>query len=274
MVQPGCQLACLALDLPLSKLGYGGGIKMRFSNFCALAFVVLASAAYAAPEKEGSTTEEQLNLLDDIATNRLKLDLGKIERRGAEKNMAGIRSQYILVSKRLDSRTYFIQDDRYQGDEGSGIFQGSDEECIRLSDQVLRELAIPTKEIAKSVVMTEKLQTARYDPENKRYTPGQVRSGKRFVEVSRMVDGVPVFSSRALIGLARDQSVGFLDVHWPQFSETTVREAQRLQDLVQKGWRPPAQRGAVVESVEAGIIHSPALGFAMDIHRDSRDLRA
>lgn len=238
---------------------------MRFYAFYTLAFLALAIAGCGTPRKDGSTTEE-VNRLNDLAINVLKLDLGKVERKGVEKNMVGIRSQHVLLSKRLDSRTYFIQDNRYEADKGAGVFQGSDEELIHLSHQVIGELGIPTNEIAKSVVMTEKLQTARYDPDGKKYAPGQVRSGKRFVEVPRVVDGVPVFSSRALIGLTRDKSVGFLEVHWPQLSETTLPEARRLQEIVRKGWRPPSQDGAVVESVEAGIIHSPALGFAMDVY--------
>lgn len=237
---------------------------MRFYNFCTLAFVALAIAGCAAVQRKDATTEE-LRRLDDLA-DVLKLDLGKVERKGADKNMVGIRSQHVLFSKRLDSRTYFIQDDRYQPDNGKGVFQGSDEELIRLSQQVMGELAIPMDEIGKSVVRTENLLTARYDTESKKYVPGQVRDGKRFVEVSRVVKDVPVFSSRALIGLSQDKSVGFLEVHWPQFPETTLQEAQRLQEIVQSGWRPPYQRGALVESMEAGIIHSPALGFAMDVY--------
>ena len=31
------------------------------------------------------------------------------------------------------------------------------------------------------------------------------------------------------------------------------------------GWNPPERVNAVVESVEAGVIHSPAVGFAMDV---------
>lgn len=238
---------------------------MRFYDFCTLTVVALAIAGCATPERNGPAVAE-LDRLNGLATDVLKLDLGKVERRGADKNMVGMRSQHVLVSKRLDSRTYFIQDDRYQADKGAGVFRGSDEELIRLSHQVMREMAIPTNEIAKSVVMTENLQTARYDPDSKVFVPGQVHSGKRFVEVSRVVNDVPVFSSRALIGLKQDKSVGFLEVHWPQLSDTTLREARRLQDIVRKEWRPPPQKDAVVESVEAGIIHSPALGFVMDIY--------
>jgi hypothetical protein len=157
-------------------------------------------------------------------------------------------------------------DDRYQVDQGTGVFRGSDEELIRLSHQVMRQLAIPTNEAAKSVVLTETLMTARQDPDSNKFMPVQVSRGKRFVEVSRMVNGVPVFSSRTLIGLARDKSVGFLEAHWPRLPETTVREAQRLQKIVRQGWKPPPQENAVVESVEAGIIHSPAIGFVMDVY--------
>lgn len=234
-------------------------------RYFTLALVSLVLTACATLDRNRHAYQE-LERLDDLAAHELKLDLGKVERRGAEKNMAGIRSQHVLFSRRLDSRTYFIQDDRYKVDQDAGVFQGADEELISLAGRVMRELAIPTDEIASSEVLTENLLTARFDPTSRKYGPGDVRVGRRFVEMSRKVEGVPVFSSRAFIGITRSESIGFLEVHWPQISKATLREARRLQKKVRVGWQPPSRKGGSVESVEAGVIHSPALGFAMDVY--------
>jgi hypothetical protein len=43
-------------------------------------------------------------------------------------------------------------------------------------------------------------------------------------------------------------------------------EAHRLAHKVENHWKAPEQFGAVVEAVEAGVIHSPAIGFLMDIY--------
>jgi hypothetical protein len=39
-------------------------------------------------------------------------------------------------------------------------------------------------------------------------------------------------------------------------------------------WTPPEHPGATVESVEAGIIHSPAVGFLMDVYPTIRVIYA
>jgi len=238
---------------------------MTTRRLWALTFLGLAAAGCATYGRPGRPTTE-VDRLEDLATHVLKLDLGKVEKRGAERNMAGLRSQHVLFSERLDSRTYFVQDDRFQVDQGGEAFQGTDEELIHLARQILGKLAIPAEEIASAAVLTEKETTAHLDPGARVYVPAPVRSGRRFVELSRSLVGVPVFSSRALIGLKGDRSIGFIEAHWPEIPAATLREAQNLRELIQRGWRPPAQSGATVESVEAGIIHSPALGFVMDVY--------
>jgi len=48
-------------------------------------------------------------------------------------------------------------------------------------------------------------------------------------------------------------------------SAETIKEAHQLQERVREKWQAPAVEGAHVESVEAGILHSPAVSFVMDI---------
>ncbi len=59
--------------------------------------------------------------------------------------------------------------------------------------------------------------------------------------------------------------IGRLELHWPDLPAAVVREAEILCTIVQQGFKPPDVRGATVESVEAGIIHSPIVGFFIDI---------
>jgi hypothetical protein len=57
-----------------------------------------------------------------------------------------------------------------------------------------------------------------------------------------------------------------MQVHWPEISAEVVRQGHTLQETVKAGWRAPEQKGARVESTEVGIVHSPAVGFVMDIY--------
>jgi hypothetical protein len=223
-----------------------------------LAFAIAGCASL----HTGGSSGRELDRLGRLA-EALQLDMHQVQKSGSERNFAGMRSEHVLLSERLDSRTYFVEDDRFQA--GAGVFAGSDEELLQLSRQVMRDLEIPAGEIAGSAVLAEKLMTARYDAASKTYVPGEVQAGRRFVELTRSVDGVPVFSSRGFMGFTRDKAVGSLEVHWPQISEETLKAAQRLQTVVRQGWEAPHQKGGVVESIEAGIIHSPAIGFVMDV---------
>ncbi|HEX6101163.1 MAG TPA: hypothetical protein VF432_32910 [Thermoanaerobaculia bacterium] len=201
--------------------------------------------------------------LDAIATDVLSIDFGSpIERRGTESNFSGVRSKDVLVSQRTDSRTYFVQDLRYESETGGG-YRGSDEDHLAIARRMLEGLGVPASEIASAVVLTEKLQTARRDGD--RYLAGPTADGKRFVEAMRQVGTLPVFSSRAFIGLTERKSPGTLEVHWPRIPDDVLRRGSQLQDMVARGWRPPVKTGGRIESVEAGVIHSPAIGFVMDI---------
>jgi hypothetical protein len=79
------------------------------------------------------------------------------------------------------------------------------------------------------------------------------------------VEQLPVWSSHLQVGLTAKGDVGELELHWPRLTPEVVAEAQVLRRLVDAGFTPPKVAGASPESVEAGIIHSPAIGFFMDI---------
>jgi hypothetical protein len=57
-----------------------------------------------------------------------------------------------------------------------------------------------------------------------------------------------------------------MELHWPKIPKYVMTEAHRLKYKVEHGWQPSKQKGAIVELIEAGIVHSAALGFLMDIY--------
>ena len=71
-------------------------------------------------------------------------------------------------------------------------------------------------------------------------------------------------SSSVKLGLTHTGNVGRLELHWPTLPAYVVREADVLRTLVRRGFKPPALRDAGVESIEVGMLHSPAIGFFMD----------
>ncbi|HEY3103371.1 MAG TPA: hypothetical protein VGJ69_07260 [Pyrinomonadaceae bacterium] len=241
-------------------------MKIKIAVLLGIA-LVLALGLKLSPTNGVSSSQgdEGQRRLESLAKD-LKLDVGKITNSGTVQNMVGIRSENVLFSQRRDSRTYFIQDARYGPDKNAGVFQGSDEMLVERSRSVLKVLDIPSDEISKANILREKTQAGYIDRRTRKVVPEAPRDGKVYAEFWRQVSGVPVFSSRALVGLTKEGTVGFMELHWPVIPKATVEEGRRLQALVRGRWQPPSQKDAVVESVEAGIIHSPALGFVMDIY--------
>jgi hypothetical protein len=244
-------------------------VKAMRNVLSPLSLILLASAGAASAQPPAATLRpapDAVSRLQLLAEGPLGLKVEGSAQRGAVANVAGIRSDALLVSQRLDSRTYFVQDQRYGADKAAGFFGGSDDELLARAREVMVALDVPAAEVERASVLREKTQTGYASPFTGKLVTGPVKEGPRTAELMRAVEGVPVFSSRALIGLSRDGAVGNAEIHWPVVSETVLHEAHRLQELVRAGWPAPEQKGARVESVEAGIIHSPAMGFVMDVY--------
>jgi len=180
---------------------------------------------------------------------------------GSTANFTGIKMSGALFSRRLDSRTYFVQD---LAAKGESFYAGSDEEIVKKARAFLLAVGVPASEVASARVLQEQLAVVRYEPGRNPLENVAVTKGKRYALLERKLEGVTVFSSRELLTLTGKGSIDYLEMHWPEIPSAVVAEARRLQARVKAGWKPPEQRGATIESVEAGIVHSPAAAFVMD----------
>jgi hypothetical protein len=221
-------------------------------------------AQQPAPILEAAPTH--VAALHKLATEVFGVTPGPILRSGIQGNTAGIVTKDLLVSHRTDSRTYFVVDGQFGPGKSKGVFEGTEEEHLEAAQAVLRGLNIPLDEVGQTKLLTEMTQVGHMDPISKRPKTEPAQPGRRVFRLSRTVTGIPVFSSHALMGLTADKSVGFLEAHWPEIPLSVLDEARRLHTLVQNGWKPPEQSGAKVISVQAGIIHSPAVAMVMDIY--------
>ena len=196
----------------------------------------------------------------------LGLKVGEPTRAGSEANLAGIRSESVLISCRLDSRTWFVQDQPdYPKRSPADYFSGSDRTLRARGRKILEILGIPCNEVGEELVLRERTRTAQVDRKGK-ISQGQEQEGAKILRVGRVIRGCPVWSSNTVLRLAKDGRIVFLQAHWPEISDALLEEASELAHRVKAGWSPPPQKGASPESVEAGVIHSPAAAFVMDVH--------
>lgn len=185
----------------------------------------------------------------------------------AEVNTLCIASPDAYFAQRLDCRTYFAQRHGYGHDRPEGVFRGPEDEQIAYCRELCERLGIAPDEIARADVLREFGQAVQIDPKTHEVVDTTPRRELRtFVHVERRVKDVPVWSSHLTFGLTAQRDIGFLELHWPDIPEAVIREARRMTEMVCSRWRAPEQTVAEVESIEAGIVHTPAVGYFFDVH--------
>src|SRR5438093_4112328 len=107
--------------------------------------------------------EAEIVRLQSTATKILGFTFDRIIRSGSEENLVGIQSEHLMLSRRLDSRTYFVQDIRYQHDSEDGSYTGPDQTLLRTCRTILKKLAIPVAEISDEAVLKEHSQVGEFN---------------------------------------------------------------------------------------------------------------
>lgn len=144
--------------------------------------------------------------------------------------------------------------------EGRG-FQGPAEELKAKGEQLLGELGIDRREIAKLDVLQQFVTAGEADPKTGRMTIGEPQSDRRSLVVERAVDGIPVWSSRLKLDLDEKAGIAALELSWPKIEPQVMAAAVRMKRAAGADFKAPEREGAKVESVEVGILHSPAASF-------------
>jgi hypothetical protein len=211
------------------------------------------------------TDEEEIKNSREIAESIFGIRFDKIIRSGSEYNVLAIKSENVLFSQRLDSRTFFIQDKRYDFNRELG-FVTDDKLLLDKCHTILAKLDISESEIRKEKIVKEKTQEVEIDKNSDTLKEYEVREGQNFAKLYRQIDGHPVWSSNMMLSLTKEGSIGFMQLHWPEVPSSTIKETHRLDYKIKHGFILPEEQNSPVEKVEAGIIHSPAMGFFMDIY--------
>lgn len=210
--------------------------------------------------------EGEINRIKQIANNIFGINIDKTFKNADEYNIIGAKSELILFSLRTDSRTYFIQDKRYGFNHELGFFSGDDQTQLEVAHKILDKLSI-SKEILSERVVKEKIQEAEIDRNKDNIVKKfELREGKNYVRIYRQIEENPVWSSNMILSLTKEKTIGFMQLHWPEIPQHIVNETHRLRYKVEHNWSAPEERGCSIERIEAGIIHSPAMGFFMDIY--------
>jgi len=209
--------------------------------------------------------EEEIKNIREIAESTFGIKFDKIIKSGSEFNVLAIKTENVLFSQRLDSRTYFIQDKRFSFNRELG-FVTNDKLLLDKCHAILAKLNISKSEIRKEKIVKEKVQEVEIDKSSNTLKEYEIREGQNFAKLYRQIDGYPVWSSNMMFSLTEERSIGFMQLHWPEIPLATIKETHRLDYKISHGFTLPEEKNSYVEKIEAGIIHSPAMGFFMDIY--------
>lgn len=179
-------------------------------------------------------------------------------------NVSGVRTKTLTFSRRRDSRTVFALNTEYGYLRPAGAWTSADKTAITACRRALRGAKIPAGEIGGIQIQREMGQTAERTGDTE-FRVHERELMRKLAVARRVIRGIPVWSSYATVGLTAKGDIGSLELHWPELSDVVVHEAGILQQLVKRGFKASEVKGGRAESIEAGIIHSAAIGFFMDI---------
>lgn len=165
------------------------------------------------------------------------------------------------LSYRPAGNAYFLQRKGMDHAFERPGFNGPAEQLSATGERLLGELGIGRSEIAKARVLQQFVTTGEADPNTGRMTAAEPRRDRLSLVVDRAVDGIPIWSSRLKLDLDEKGEIAALELSWPKIEPKVMEMARRLKGMAGSNFRAPERVGAKIESVEAGILHSPAASF-------------
>lgn len=167
--------------------------------------------------------------------------------------------QVMTLSYRPTGNAYFVQN--LKASLSQPGFDGPDETYIRRGKEILSRLGIEASEISGAKLLQQFIQAGYSDPNGKGSHLEPVKKDRRTLLVTRSIRGIPVWNSRLIMDLDREGQIASLEISWPQISSSVLENAAGLQKSARANFKPPQQKFAKPEAVEAGILHSPAASF-------------
>jgi hypothetical protein len=164
------------------------------------------------------------------------------------------------LSFRPAGNAYFVQTAK-KGIAEKKPFEGPNEKMIERGRAILAGLAVNPKEIAETKVLQQFTTSGIVDSATHVAKVEPPRKDRRTLLVTRTLEGMPVWNSKLALDLDETGRIAALEMSWPKIKSQIMEEAVRLRRKVEGGFIAPELKGAKVQSMQAGILHSPAASF-------------
>jgi len=200
--------------------------------------------------------------LKNIGTKVFRIKWGKKLVAVSDHGFQAITDGTTTISYRPAGNAYFVQTGK-AGRSGKSAFRGTDQQLIERGRAILAGLGINTNEIADTKILQQYVTEGMMNPATRQVEVNPPRKDRRSLIVRRVVGGVPVLNSRLALDLDGDGRIAALELSWPVIEPKVLEEARRLQKTVAE-FKAPERKGARIESVQVGILHSPGASFVED----------
>jgi hypothetical protein len=164
------------------------------------------------------------------------------------------------LSYRPAGNAYFVQTAK-TGLAEKKPFDGPNEKLISRGKEILKSLNVNSRELAEVTVLQQFTTAGRVDPATHMAKVEPPKKDRRSLLVNRVVDGIPVWNSKLALDLDDTGRIASLEMSWPAIAPKVMEEALELHKMIESGYHAPEVKGAKMQSVQAGILHSPAASF-------------
>ena len=236
-----------------------------YSALSALVLSVLLSGCAMEPRADARRLDDdQANQLAALGTNDFGIKWqGRMVGAG-EHGVRAVTDGVTTLTTHTGHRVFIIHNRKeFPPSEGTS-FNGSDTELKSIGIKLLRATGVKEEEIADVQVLQQFTQSGEIGPVGKEVRVLPPQKSHRTLVIGRRVEGVEVVSSRLMLNVDGAGRVAFMELAWPDLNREVLDRASRYLKVAEAKQVVPRLEGAEVESVQAVILHSPAVGFYND----------
>jgi len=237
----------------------------NYLGMTALAVVCALSACTTTPKKDPRQLDpKQASELAALGTRDFGIQWEGPLVGAHERGVVAVTDGVTTLTQRAGARVFIVHNRKEFPPTEQTAFAGSDAELADIGTKFLQAAGVGKDEIANTQVLQQFTQSGEVLPGGKEVKVLPPQKSYRTLMVSRRIGGVDVVSSRLMLNLDRAGRVAFMEMAWPEISREVLDRAARYQVLAAGKFVAPRVEGAEVESVQAVVLHTPAIGFYND----------
>jgi hypothetical protein len=181
-----------------------------------------------------------------------------------EHGVSAVTDGVTTLTTRPGNRIFIIHSRKEFPPSDKNSFTASDAELKSIGMKLLLAAGAREDEIAEVRVLQQFTQSGETQPGSKVAKLLPIQKSHRTLLISRRVKGIEVVSSRLMLNVDSGGRAAFMELAWPDISSEVLDRAARYMKLAENKEVAPRLEGASVESVEAVVLHSPAVAFYND----------